>query len=600
MSSKTTWTLWLLAGALFAFIVLFERHLREPGDVVARPRILPRLVVSAVTSLQVTPAGKLSIRADRTNTVWRLTKPLSYPAEPAAVDALLAALAQLNVGNRLTAREVNARPNPDQEFGLDPPQFTLLLQQGDYTGQVLIGGWTALKDQLFLQVVGTEGIFLVDGSLWRLLPQTPDDWRSATFVNLAGLAFDRITVSNIARGFELERDAPGRPWRLARPMQARADNPKIAELLQRLEQLRVTRFVTDDPKADLDGFGLLAPDLSLALAQGTNPVAVLQFGRSPTNAASQVYARRADRPTIGLVPAEPLAPWRGPYTDFRDRHLVTLTPDAVEEIEIAARGGETNLVRRLTNEVWQVIGTNGFAAEPALVGDLLGSLSTLEVAQFVKDVVTPLDFPGYGLQPPALQVILRAAPNAPGAGTNRVIVELQFGTVQNGLVYARRADENSVYAVTLRDFQRVPLAAWQLRDLHLWRFSENDVARLTLRLPDKTLELTRTGTNQWTIPAGAPGGVNELALDECLHRLGGLTATAWVARGADQRPRFGFSDRSLTLTVELKSGAKASVEFGGRSPRGFPYAATQLDGQTWIFDFPWSVYEYLQTALPGF
>lgn len=596
MNSKTTWTLLLLAGALFGFIALFERHWREPGDFAARPRILPQLKVGDVTSVQVIPAGQEEIRADRTNNVWRLTKPLAYPAEADAVEALLQALAQLSGASRLTAQDLNARTNSAKEFGFDPPPFTLLLQQPDYTAQVLIGGWTPLKDQLFLRVVGTEGMFLVDASLWRLLPQTAGAWRSAAFVNLSGLAFDRLAVTNSARGFELERDAAEQSWRLAKPMQARADNPKIDDLLQKLQGLRVSRFVTDDPKADLDGYGLLAPDLSLALAQGTNPVALLQFGHSPTNATGQVYARRAGLPAIVLVPADAIAPWRGPYTDFRDRHLVSLTPEGVEEIEIAVRGGETNLVRRQTNGLWRVVGTNGFAAEPALVGDLLGSLSTLEVAQFVKDVVTPLDFPNYGLQPPALRVSLRAA----GAGTNHVIADLQFGAVQNGLVYARRADENSVYGVALRDFQRLPLAPWQLRDLHLWQFSEDDVARVTLRRPEQTLELVRTAPNQWTVPAAAQGGVNELALDECLHRLGGLTAAAWVARGADQRPRFGFSDRSPTITVELKSGAKLSVQFGGRSPRGFPYAAIQLDGQTWIFDFPWSVYEYLQTALPGF
>ncbi len=596
MNSKTTWTLLLLAGALFAFIALFERHWREPGDFAAHPRILPQLKVAAVTSIQVSPAGQEEIRADRTNDVWRLTRPLSYPAEASAVESLLQALAQLSAANRLTARDLNARPNAAKEFGFEPPRFTLLVQQPDYTAQVLIGGGTPLKDQLFLQVIGTEGIFLVDASLGRLLPQTPDDWRSAAFVNLRGLAFNRLAVTNSARGFELERDAADQPWRLAKPMEARADNLRIGGLLQKLQNLRVTRFVTDDPRADLDAFGLSTPDLSLALAQGTNPAALLQFGRSPTNAAGQVYARRADRPTIVLVPAEAVAGWRGPYTDFRDRRLVTLTPDNVEEIILAVRGGETNVVRRQTNDLWRVIGTNGFAAEPALVGDLLGSLSTLEVAQFVKDVVTPLDFPSYGLQPPALQVGLRTA----GAGTNRIIADLQFGAVQNGLVYARRADENSVYGIALRDFQRLPLAAWQLRDLHLWQFTEGDVARLIVRRPERTLELVRTGPNQWTVPATAQSSVNELALDECLHRLGGLTAAAWVARGPDQRPRFGFSDRSPTLTVELKSGAKLSVEFGGLSPRGFPYAAIGLGGQPWIFDFPWSVYEYLQTALPGF
>jgi hypothetical protein len=585
-----------LAALAFAFIFFFERHWRQPGDAAASSRVLPQLNPAAVRTVQVRPAGKLEIRADRTNDTWQLTKPVVQPAEAAAVESLLQTLQTLSGQSRLTTQDLKAKPRAAREFGFDPPQFSILVQQSDYLGQLLVGNRTPLRDQVFLQVVGADGIYLVDAALLRLIPLSANDWRGRALLRPNELAYDRVAVTNGAMGFELERAPATKLWRLIRPMDARADTPRIDDLLRTLQGLRAAAFVSDDARADLDAFGLQPPSLEVFLARGTNTLAGLQFGRSPTNDPSRVYARRAGQSSVVLVPQEAIAPWRAAYTDFRDRHLVALTPNVVDELEVS--GAERFVVRRQTNDLWQITGTNGFAADPALVEVLLGTLGTLEIGQFVKDVVTPLDFPSYGLQPPALQFTLRtAAPHTPGVGTNRVIAELQFGAAQGEIVFARRADENAVYGVRVRDFQRLPAAAWQLRDRRIWQFTENDVTKLALRLEGKLVELGRAGTNQWSLPAGAPATLNELALDETMHRLGDLTAVAWAGRGNPDRGRFGFTEKSSQILVELKSGAKLSLEFGGLSSRALPLAAVVIDGQPCIFEFPWTIFQYLQTYL---
>src|SRR5208337_808572 len=86
MNSKTTGIWFLIAAALFALIFIFEHFLRPSA---AEPsRILPELRPPAVTCVQVIPAGTLEIRADRTNATWLLSKPIVYPAQSAAIDAL--------------------------------------------------------------------------------------------------------------------------------------------------------------------------------------------------------------------------------------------------------------------------------------------------------------------------------------------------------------------------------------------------------------------------------------------------------------------------------------------------------------------------------
>jgi hypothetical protein len=598
MNPKSTWTLVALAAVLFAFIFFFERHLGRNGNADAEAKALPELRAGLVTSVVVRPAGQLEIRAERADNCWRLTKPSVYPAQGAMIEELLRALEQLDCRDRITAQELKSTPQADKEFGFDPPAFSLIVQQGESRIQILVGRLTALRDQVFLQVVGKDGVFTPDAGLLRLIPQNPNYWRDTALVNLSELKFDRLTVTNGDKMFEIDWDASSKLWRLTRPLQARADNPRIEDLLQKLQQARVAQFVTDDPKADLESFGLQLPDLVLALNRGTNVAALLQFGRSPSNDSSQIYARRAGQSSILLIPAEPISPWRGPHTDFRDRHLISLAPGIVDIVDV--RGAADFALQRLTNDIWQIVGTNTFAADAALVRDLLGGLCALEVVQFVKDVVTAPDLPNYGLEPPSRRYILQTAlPVSASGGTNRVIAELIFGATQGDRIYARRADESSVYAVKFSDYQKLPAAGWQLRDRRVWNFAENEVNKITVRRNGKPVELIHIGTNQWAFAPGSQGIINNFAVEEAAYRLGHLTAVGWVDIGAQNRPRYGFSENPDQITVETRKGAKLTVEFGGFSPQPqeLLYAATVLDGQTRFFAFPLPLYDYIQTHL---
>jgi hypothetical protein len=169
-------------------------------------------------------------------------------------------------------------------------------------------------------------------------------------------------------------------------------------------------------------------------------------------------------------------------------------------------------------------------------------------------------------------------------------------------VFARRADDysidrNSVFAVRLADYQRLPAVSWQFRDRRIWQFTENDVARLTIRQNGKVRELLRAGTNQWAFAAGSQGIINEFAIEEAVHRLGELSAAAWLARGDEQRVRYGFTSDAHTISIETKHGEKLNLEFGQVAASGLPCASVSLDGQSWIFEFPLALYQYVLSYL---
>ena len=592
MNPRNTWRWIVVALALLAFILIHHRYLQKTAD--GPVKVLPTLNAAAVTSVHVRPAAQMEIRAERTNGTWQLTEPLVYPAQGASIEQLLAELERLVPAPYITARELRGRLKTDDEFGFATPQASAVIEQPGYTTRLRVGARTAPGDQVFLQVIGVEGVYVVDAGFLKHLPLAPDDWRDTALIDLKGLAFDRLSVTNGARIFELRRGDTNKLWRMVYPLQARANHAKVEESLEMLRSVRIRQFVPGDARTDLEAFGLQPPELEVGLGLGTNTVARLLFGRTLTNDVRLVYARRLGLNAIAAVPKDLLAPWYAQVNDFRDPFLATWSaPIAVIEV----RGSDSFSLVQQTNDAWRVM-PQDLPADAGLVKELLAALGGLQIVEFTKDVVIPPDLPAYGLAPPMQQYVLKSAATDSSAGpTNAIIAQVDFGTNQAGKVFVRRADESFVYAVKFTDFQRLPTASWEMRERRIWSFSTNDVARATLRQQGRVRQIIRTGPNNWSMAPGSQGVINDLAVEEAVRGLCQLTAVAWIACGDESRARYGFTDDGQRVTLEFKTNAPVTVEFSSQASPNSPYAAVTLAGRLWIFQFPTWLYEYVQRYL---
>jgi hypothetical protein len=587
MNKKNTFFWFILAALLFASIYLLDRYLRPPAVVAAS--ILPGLRPEVVTSLQVIPAGSLEIRADRANHSWLLVKPIAYPAQPAAIEGLLAALQTLAPATRISASELHEHRTASADLGFDSPQVSLVLEAGEQRWQLLVGNKTAPGDQVFVRVVGMDGAFVTDADWLKFIPRTASDWRSTALVAADASTCDVIVLTNSTKIIELRRDATNHLWRMVRPLKARADSDRITDALQHLQAAGVSQFVTDDAKADLTAFGLQPEELSLWLNRGTNLISALHTGKAVTNDATQVYAKRERWNSIVSTSGEPLAPWHGTVNEFRDPHLLQWTAP-VNEIEV--QGANNYILQQQGTNGWRIVGEK-FPADADNVQLFLRTLADLRVSEFVNDVATTPDLVAYGLTTPQREISLRAV----AGDTNSVIAQLAFAVQTNG-VFVHRADEDYfIYAITPDDYNRMPEAGWEFRDRHIWKFSADDVAQITLRQGGRTRTIIHNGPNKWALAPGSEGIINPPALEETAHRLGLLTATGWVGRNVTSPEKFGLNPDNLEITMELKNGEKLSVNFGTEISNQTALAAVTLDGERWAFVFPATLYQFVWAYL---
>jgi hypothetical protein len=589
MNSKHTLTWFVIAVALGAFIffyVYFQR-LAAPESL----EILPGLRPLAVTSVQVFPNNAPEISVERTNNTWFLTQPVIYPAQKTAVDELMGAVQKLKAALRISPAELSQTHNANSQYGFDTPQISLAIQSGDTRREILIGNKTAPGDQVFLRVVGEEGVFVTDIGWLKYIPKSANDWRDSALVSPAN-SCDSITLTNGAKIIELHANPVNHLWQMTRPLLARANSDYIAGAVQALRTATVSQFVSDNSNADLTAFGLQPASLDLWLGSASNVVAAIHIGKNSTNDATQVFARRDGWNTVVTTPKQPLSPWFGTVNDFRDPYLIELTAP-VAEVEMLGPGTNHYSLQRLATNAWQIAGEK-FPVDPASVQSFIQWLANMHVSEFVKDVVTPADLPAYGVADPTRQIILRSAVG----DTNAVIAQLLFGAARTNEVFVRRADENFIYGITPEDFSRLPEGPpWQFRDRSIWNFSENDITQITVRQKGKILQMVHNGINQWSLAAGSQGVINPPAIEEVAHDLGTMAAVAWWARGVGNPADYGLKPNNLSITVTLKNGQAYTVDFGMPLSAQTSLAVVTIDGERWVFIFPPALYQLIMSYL---
>ena len=602
MRWKSTWLLVLLAVVMFVYIVSVERHrVTGSGADPLNAKIVPG-PINEITALQVRRTNQLVVRAERTNGLWHLTGPIAYPAQNISIVSLLAELNGLTGPPHITREDLAAEKRSVAEFGLDLPAATLIVQNAGQRTELNFGNKTAVGDQVYLQVQNIPGIFIVSATLFDRLPRSASDWRDPALIQFGAVNPDRFEVRAAGRGFAIGVDPTNNTFNLIKPTPARADPAKGEALLRQVEMAQVTQFVSDNPRADLEPYGLQTPVAELIFGVGTNDALVFQFGGSPTNDARLVYARRLSQTNIVLVAKSVLDALLTPYSELRERRLFTFSLSEVAMTEVV--GPDSFIVRRQTNGVWVVGDPPVMNADGGLMADWITLLGKIEV-EVEKDFVT--DFAAYGLAKPVRQYLIKSvATNAAGQVTNQVIGQLDIGQRSGDKVFVRRADEQTVYSLSLGDSEQLPTKAWQLRDRRVWNFTTNQTQRITVRQRGTTRTLERNPQGRWTLAAGSQGVVRSSeAIEELAFRLGELRAVWWADLGEISRADYGFTDAGLHLVIDLKTGEKTQtldLEFGGWAPSKFPYAVTTMEGQPVVFEFPLQLFWLLQRdlgILPG-
>ncbi len=385
------------------------------------------------------------------------------------------------------------------------------------------------------------------------IPKAEREGKKEKLVAVDKDAVTGITLVYPDREIELHRDDG--TWKLVRPVQAPAEEAAVKGLLGTITDAEVQRTLDEAP-ADLAPFGLDKPTVTarLTLKDGSQPPAVA-VGKN-TTIGGKTYVRKGDDPKLYLTTSSIGFGLNKQVKDLREKQILTFRDDDVTRVEIKPQGGETVTLARkaldakdaATKEINWTVEPGDHPADPTEVRSYLSSLRATRAVDFPDDA--PADLGKYGLGNPRLTVTVASGADGAGAQTLLVGAETTEGTQKQ--VYAKRADQPTVYALGEWSFRTLSKTAGQFRDKTVLGFDPARVGRAVLERKDGGNVTLARADGGWRIEGAEAKKPKDTVITSFLADVRELRGSDVAAEPARDLKPFGLDTPDLRVTLTDK------------------------------------------------
>ena len=405
-------------------------------------------------------------------------------------------------------------------------------------------------------------VFLLVAALFTYLvvyefPKAEQEERKEKLLQVDKEAVTGLVLTYPDRELELAKGEHG--WRLVKPVDAPADETTVKSLLTALVDAEVQRTLDEVP-ADLTPFGLASPSVTvrLTLKEGTAPQVLV--GKN-TAIGGKTYVRKGDDPKILLTASSLQFGLNKQPKDLRDKQLLTFQDDDVTRVVVKPAGGAAVTLLRKDKDDWTIEPGN-HRGDPTEVRSYLSALRSTRATDFPDDA--PADLATYGLDSPRLAVSVITGKEGAEA-TQTIVLGAEATQGSQKVVYAKRADRPTVYALGEWSLRNLSKTAGQLRDKTVLGFDPARVGRVVLERTDgATVTLVR-GDAGWTLEgAETDKKPNDAAISRFLDDVRDLRGTDVAAEPASDLAAFGLDAPALRVTLTDKDGQAIGTVLGAK------------------------------------
>jgi len=575
MNWRTTLVLAAIVLGVLAYLKFFEVKQPSTGEAKRQAQNVVNFDRNKISSI-VIQNGDEKIEMQRRGNRWRLEAPIKDQADSSLIESLLSDLENWQKDGTISAKEIETDQSKLNEYGVNRPKLRLKLIGQDRPPAILFGKDAALEGKMYVRFENSKETFLAGQSVKKDIDKKSEEFRDRKLTGLITAQVTRVTLKTPAGEMELQKK--GDHWDIVKPLRARGDDQKIADLIAQITTARIQQFVADD-HGDLHGYGLAEPRGTLTLyTQDDKQGQLLQIGGVPEKEKDQRYVRFAPRGFVYTVPKKIEEILSTKPDDLRDRQLVRVDTNILDRITIAP-ADKTKILLARKDKNWTIASLSNTPANSSEIRRLIDTLQNERVTKFVEDVGSNLA--KYGLDQPQLQLTFSSFASENTAETKageQPFATIAFGKVDGDNVYARLADEPFVVAVRRGLVDQIFTDPLQWEELSIFKFKPEQIHRFSIAT-DKELWMERDEKKQWRWLKGS-GEINQANVQSLISALANLHAVRWLGTTAS---RHGLDRPQLTLTFMYGPESKDSstLTVGSRAEDGMWSA--HVDGREGTF-----------------
>jgi hypothetical protein len=339
---------------------------------------------------------------------WRLVKPIEAPADDAAANNLVTAVADTQV-----TRTLDDVGDKLASYGLEPPEavIKLGLEGGSELPAVKVGKTTQVGFSAYVQKDDEKSVRIAGGALHTGVKKELKDLRDKSVLAFDEAQVKKLTLARPEGGVTVERQGDGDVWRITAPGPYPADASEVRALLASIRGIRAEDFPSDAPDADLKRYGLDQPRLTISVVAGKEEAQqTLLIGATHEEGQKKtVYAKRAERPTVYALPEYALKNADKDLATLRDKTVLAFDKEKAAKLVVTRKDGAGfTLVKH--DGAWHLDAPGEGAERGPAMTRFLEDVAALKGNTIVDEHAT--DLAKYGLATPDLTIAINGESGA--------------------------------------------------------------------------------------------------------------------------------------------------------------------------------------------
>ena len=483
--------------------------------------------------------------------VWELTDPVTTYANEGKVSEMLTDLLNKRVKRTVEVTELS-------QYALDQPNIQVdLWTEGETPTKSFLIGKKTVNYSVYAKEASEPHIFLIESSALQDLTKSPADLRTRHVLRFEPEKVIGITLAVVDEEMIRCRKERETEWRMAVPIDAKADAKAIGSILEALHLLKAAEF-TKDGAINLAEYGLEAPRIKVTLELDSMSQELLVG--SDILDTERIYVKPGALDAVYAVNKEIYAALNKSVFDLRDKRVIDFQRTSTNRFEIQKRGEAKIVCAKTPKGTWEIEEPIAIKADAEVVDDLLFGVDSLKAVEFVAE--QPGRLSRYGLDDPFLSVSFFTPNEMPAV--------LMLGQTTGGRVYAKARNAASVVLVKSRLLELVGLGVAGLRDKQVLEFESDDAFKLTLRHGDVQLTCQKQGVN-WRLVSPVQEDAKNGAVNSVIYRLGDLKAEKFLA-SAPSLNVTRLNKPELQAAITLNNLKEYTLQIGGAAEAERRYA----------------------------
>ncbi len=581
MKPRTTLVLLVVAIALGGFIFGLDRCSQNTRDRRERTAHVVEVNRTDIDGITIhNGSGVIKVKTENDN--WKMVAPWQDDADAGIIDQLLDAIQNLRPEDVITdLGKGDKKRQMLKDFGLNKSKLRLKLDGQRALPELEFGQDTAVPGRGYLRIENDDAVYVVSNDLKNIISKTPEDFRDHRMTPFLTTLINRAVFQVSGGQIELAKEQDN--WQLVRPIKARASNDAVVDILTKMNQTQIAKFVSEG-RSNPGSYGLDSPADVLTLYDAGGEKFEIEIGSAVPSNPQAVYAGLPERNTVVEVSKGFLDLFNITPNDLRDRKVARLNSDLIDRITIENASQPRIVLAREENR-WRFLSPQSAPANSNNVKRLIQEINDDEVVEFVSDTAT--DLARYGLDQPKLKMIFSSYSSDNTAESNAgevVLSTLEFGNSENGITYARLQEEPYIFSIADQTFGDLPKTVFSFRSLDISDLKRDELISVNVeKAGEESLELVRDAKGRWALK-GHENRQDDGQIQLFLTALTGLRAAAWAG---DPDPEYGFDQPSLEIKISYQSGEQqreADIKFGKANSGNQHYGMSSEEQGVFLVD----------------